>query len=65
MEAVPIGWFYAGCNGVVAVLGWDGLAESDGDEQAGGGAFGVDGGIDGAGWYPVFAVGGDVLRWSV
>lgn len=40
----------------------DGFSEGDGEEEACGCAFAVDGGVDGAGVEPVFGVLGDVLR---
>lgn len=61
MEPVPVLGRDAGGDGVVGVLGWKGLAKSDGDEQTSGSTFGINGGVNGTGLYPVFAEWGDVL----
>ena len=61
MKAVPVLWLNAGRDRVVGVLRRDGFAKGDGDEEAGGCAFGVDCRVDGTGLYPFFAEGGNVL----
>lgn len=65
METIPVLWLDACRDWVLGVLRRNGLAEGDGNEQAGGSAFGVDGWINGAGLNPVLAEGGDVLLQSV
>jgi hypothetical protein len=61
VEAVPVPRGDACGDGVVGVLRGDGLAESDGDKQASGGALGIYCWVDGAGLDPVLTKGSDVL----
>lgn len=60
MEAVPFGRVDVADDGVVGPLWGNRFAKGDGEEEPGGGAFGVDGWVDGARIQPVLGVGGDV-----
>lgn len=61
MEPVPFLRRDIADDGVFGPLGRDGFAEGDGDEEAGLGAFGVDFGVDAAGFIPGVSVLFDVL----
>jgi hypothetical protein len=61
VEAVPVLRSDACGDGVLGVLRGDGFAEGDGDEEASGGALGIDCWVDGAGLDPVLTEGSDVL----